>query len=265
MKIIKLFSISISCILFIVLLFHYNIYSTSWGLLTFAAFIGLILLIFDQLDYYLVLFFRLSSWVNPILKLSIILVKLDGVENISETKRIIKYLDEEFEPNMAKIKLKYYKNQLTIKPSLILVCNHIRENNTSFDKVRILQHLIRLALSDRLLSDREMEFLEQVTKRIGLPERTLNALLQLHIYVTEEDIRNQKINKTYVNSSSKKAYSILGLESNATMDEVKDAHRELVKIYHPDKLKKNERNKEQAKIKFQAITDAYQFLKSELN
>jgi DnaJ-domain-containing protein 1 len=209
--------------------------------------------------------FGYAFWVNPILQLSIILIKLDGVEKISETKRIIKYLNDGFDPVTVKYKLRYYKKQLKIEQNLHEICARIRETKSTKDKVRVLQHLIRLALSDRLLSDQELEFLEKVTKRIGIHQRTLKAILRLHIYVTEEDIRNQKLNKSYVNSSSQKAFSILGLELNATKEEVKEAYRSLVMIYHPDKLNKSERNKEQAKTKFQAITDAYQFLKTELN
>jgi DnaJ-domain-containing protein 1 len=209
--------------------------------------------------------FGYAFWINPILQLSIMLIKLDGVEKISETKRIIKYLNNEFDPVTVKFKLRFYKKQLKIEQNIQAACETIKETNTTKDKVRLMQHLIRLALTDRLLADQEKVFLEKVTKKIGLPKSTLNAILQLHIYVTEEDIRNQKINKSYVNFSQQRAFSILGLDTNAKMEEVKEAYRSLVMIYHPDKLQKSERNKEQAKTKFQAITDAYQFLKNELN
>lgn len=205
-----------------------------------------------------------SNWINPILKLSVLLIKLDGVERTSETKRIINYLNQEFDPVTSRIKFRYYKKVLMQKQNFDSICERIRLQSGSIEKIRVLQHLIKVALSDRLLTDKEQEFIETVCNKLRIPRITLNAILQLHVYITEEDIRNQKLNKTYVNSSSKKAYSILGLELGATMDEVKDAYRELVKIYHPDKLKKNERNKEQAKIKFQAISDAYQFLKKEI-
>lgn len=206
-----------------------------------------------------------ALWVNPTLKLSILLIKLDGVEKISETKRIIKYLNNEFDPVTVKYKLRFYKKQLRIEQNINAICDKIRNSNSSTNKVRILQHLIKLALTDRLLSDKELEFLEKVTRKIGLHKRTLRAILELHVYITEEDIRNQKLNKSYVNSSSHKAFSILGLDTTATQEEVKDAYRSLVMIYHPDKASKKDKNSGQAKIKFQAITDAYQFLKSDMN
>lgn len=209
--------------------------------------------------------FGYALWVNPTLKLSILLIKLDGVEKISETKRIIKYLNNEFDPVTVKYKLRFYKKQLRIEQNINAICDKIRNSNSSTNKVRVLQHLIKLALTDRLLSDKELEFLEKVTREIGLHKRTLRAILELHVYITEEDIRNQKLNKSYVNSSSHKAFSILGLDTTATQEEVKDAYRSLVMLYHPDKASKKDKNSGQAKIKFQAITDAYQFLKSDMN
>lgn len=264
MRKINLVFIFIGLMIFTIVILNFlNIQLQYMQLFIYPVF--MIFAILMGLKYFEQQSFSYQLWVNPILQLSILLIKLDGVEKFTETKRIIKYLNSEFDPVTVKFKLKYYKKQLKLEQSISKTCRKIKDTNSSKEKVRVLQHLIRLAITDRLLSDKEFEFLQKVTKKIGLHKRTLNAILQLHIYVTEEDIRNQKLNKSYVNSSSKRAFSILGLESNATMDEVKDAHRELVKIYHPDKLNKNERNKEQAKIKFQAITDAYQFLKNELN
>jgi hypothetical protein len=50
-------------------------------------------------------------------------------------------------------------------------------------------------------------------------------------------------------------YRILGLPNNATIDEIKKAYRKLAYLYHPDKNPTTE-----AKDKFIAITEAYEFL-----
>ncbi|MDB4088287.1 DnaJ domain-containing protein [Flavobacteriales bacterium] len=259
----RYFDAYIQLVIYIVIIIALNVnkvITDSWTALSFVVLVVISILYFNLINV-----FRIKGWVNPILKLSIILIKLDGVEKVSETKRIIKYLNEEFGSFVVKIKLKFYKKQLKIEQNIHEICDRIKNNSSTKDKVRIVQHLIKLALSDRLLTDQELEFLEKVTKKIGLPKITLKAILRLHIYVTEEDIRKQKLNKNYVNSSLSKALSILGLEPKASKEEIKDAYRSLVMIYHPDKLKKGERYKEQAKIKFQAINDAYQYLKKELN
>lgn len=50
-------------------------------------------------------------------------------------------------------------------------------------------------------------------------------------------------------------YAILGVDRNATADELKKAYRKNAMKWHPDK---NPDNKEQAEKKFQEIAEAYQ-------
>lgn len=51
-------------------------------------------------------------------------------------------------------------------------------------------------------------------------------------------------------------YKVLGVDSNATQEEIKKAYRRLAKVYHPDK----NRNSTEAKERFQEINEANQVL-----
>jgi hypothetical protein len=56
---------------------------------------------------------------------------------------------------------------------------------------------------------------------------------------------------------------ILGLEANATGDEIKAAYRMLVKVWHPDRFQNDSNIKEVAEAKLKNINSAFAFLSSE--
>ena len=58
-----------------------------------------------------------------------------------------------------------------------------------------------------------------------------------------------------------KYYQILGLKPNASPEEVKKAYRQLAKIWHPDLFHNNNKEQQQAEVKFKEIADAYEILK----
>jgi hypothetical protein len=57
------------------------------------------------------------------------------------------------------------------------------------------------------------------------------------------------------------AYRVLGLAPGATVDEVKTAYRDLVKVWHPDRFADNERLREKAQRQLQLYNEAYEQLR----
>ena len=58
-------------------------------------------------------------------------------------------------------------------------------------------------------------------------------------------------------SPQKDFYEILGINKNATSDEIRKAYKKLAIKWHPDK---NPNNKEEAEAKFKEISEAYSVL-----
>ena len=80
----------------------------------------------------------------------------------------------------------------------------------------------------------------------------------------ELDPNNTKIDG-YMNEANQKAegaknrdyYKILGINRNASADEIKKAYRKMALKYHPDRNSESEESKKIAQRKFQEISDAY--------
>jgi curved DNA-binding protein CbpA len=60
---------------------------------------------------------------------------------------------------------------------------------------------------------------------------------------------------------TKQNYEILGLQANASLQEVKQAHRKLAKTWHPDRFLNNPHQKQEAEEKIRQINQAYEALK----
>ena len=84
----------------------------------------------------------------------------------------------------------------------------------------------------------------------------------------ELDPTNTKIDG-YTNEANQKAeqelrnrdyYQILGINRNATAEEIKKAYRKMALKYHPDRNSETEQTKKIAQRKFQDISDAYSVL-----
>ncbi len=58
----------------------------------------------------------------------------------------------------------------------------------------------------------------------------------------------------------KDPYEILGVRHGATKEEIRDAYRELIKKYHPDKFRDNPDMKNLAEEKVKEINEAYNYL-----
>lgn len=61
-------------------------------------------------------------------------------------------------------------------------------------------------------------------------------------------------------------YKILGLDSTATLKEIKRAYKRLAKLHHPDKwVKESKEDQVQAEVEFKRIQEAYCVLKDPIN
>ncbi len=62
-----------------------------------------------------------------------------------------------------------------------------------------------------------------------------------------------------------KYYEILGIDSDASLKEIKDAYRDLIKVWHPDRFSHDPKLRAKASGKLKSINEAYEKILSELD
>ena len=133
---------------------------------------------------------------------------------------------------------------------------------------QILNRILRIAKSYTV-----PETLEEANKTINSDDEELKRIIEeLNNYKKEnQQWQDNARNESQQNKQQKsqnyemdfdKSCRILGIERNASIEQIKEAYKKRVKEYHPDKVETlGEELKELARRKTQEINLAYEFLR----
>lgn len=114
--------------------------------------------------------------------------------------------------------------------------------------LNLIDMLFQIALADGKLDQSEEKLIHSVARTIGIDEQRVSSIQNKY------------------GGGSKKAYQVLGVEPNASNEEVRSAYKRLVSDYHPDKITSKglpEEFVQFATKRFQEIQDAYESIKKE--
>lgn len=149
------------------------------------------------------------------------------------------------------------------------------ETLTYEERLSLLTCLFRCTyVSDRFVDEQELNLLSQIANSFSILEWDF-LLIKCRFEEKKrkdskkkgtEDTRQQKRYQQACSNRTRKAYSLLNLNQDATLNDVKSAYRTLVKSCHPDTLPPTatEAEREAASQRFRTITEAYDFLCAEL-
>lgn len=201
---------------------------------------------------------------NAILDIMMHLMNIDGVISEYEDKRFQAFLKANFPLDITKTIFQVYeKRKLKHHKTLGKKVQFLKKQLSYRTKLQFIDLLIRTATYDKLLSNKEREFILDTARRLGIPARTVLIILDRHDFIEEKDIGNKHQNKKEVLSSESFLLKQLDLDDNVGNLAIKKRYRELVKIYHPDKLlEASEQEKLEAEMKFLDIQEAYDKLQA---
>ena len=187
------------------------------------------------------------SFEMSLLVLATIVIRADGKIKKEELDCVRLFFIQSFGKSKADIYFKVF-NEVKQKPfpSLRSICLEINQNVNHKSRLQILHFLFSLAYSDGKADPTEINVIKKIAKYFWINESDLNSINAM--FADKNNINN--------------SYSILGLSSNASVEEIKKSYRKLIKKYHPDKLQDvSDDVIKMAKNKFQSVQEAYAKIK----
>ena len=139
--------------------------------------------------------------------------------------------------------------------------NYKRAFNLNYDTcVARLTFFLNLAYIDGEFNKSEQDIIRNIAYGFGIGKETLDEII-----ADFANFYGQEFNTNlYLNLNDKDAYEVLGVDKNASFDEIKQRYKELVRQYHPDILAGRGESKEvieRSTKKLQEINEAYGRLK----
>ena len=180
-----------------------------------------------------------------LMALSAAVMKADGKVLKAELDYVKSFFNQQFGNQFSGQHLQTLKQFLDSgEIPLQRICQDIRMRMQPEVRAQLLHYLFGIAKADGDVSPSEINVIQQIAQMMG---------------VSSSDFESVK-NMFYRNVDSD--YKILGIESDASDDEVKKAYRKMAIKFHPDKVAQmGEEYQKGAKEKFQQIQDSYDAIK----
>ena len=184
-----------------------------------------------------------------LLVLSAAVMKADGNVKKSELDYVKSFFLQNFGQERAENYIKMLREILNKDYNLYDVSRQVGQYMNYSSRLQLLHYLFGIAAADGNVSNLEMDVIHTISMYMGVSESDYLSIKAMFV---------REINAT------DNAYKILGIDTNATDEEVKKAYREMAKKNHPDLVSNlGEDVRQAAEKKFQEINQAYETIKKQ--
>lgn len=175
-----------------------------------------------------------------LLVLSAAVMKADGSVKKSELDYVKRFFLTNFGQERAEKYILMLREILKQDIQIYDVSQQIGRFMDYSSKLQLLHYLFGIASADGSTHQNEIDVISVIAKYMGISITDFQSIKAMFV----QDVDS--------------AYKILGIEPNATDDEVKKAYREMAKKYHPDKVAYlGEDVRKSAEQKLQEVNEAY--------
>lgn len=186
-----------------------------------------------------------EDFATMLVALSAAVMRADGQPLKVELEYIKNFFSRQFGPAFTTSHLQVLKQFLESgNIPLDRICGDIRMRTQVEVRIQLVHYLFGLAKADGHVAEAEMNIIHQIARLMDVPETDFESVKNMFYRNVDSD------------------YAVLGIDRNATNEEIKKAYRQMAVRYHPDKVAQlGEEYQKGAKEKFQKVQDAYENLK----
>lgn len=186
-----------------------------------------------------------NDFATMLMALSAAVMRADGKVLKVELDYVKSFFRQQFGPQFTPAHLQTLKQFLDSDDiPLEQICHDIRNRTKEEVRVHLLHYLFGIAKADGHVAESETLMINRIAQLLGVPSMDFNSVKNMFYRDVNSD------------------YKVLGVEPNATDEEIKKAYRQMVVRYHPDKVAQMGAEYQQgAKDKFQKIQEAYENIK----
>ncbi|RPG67527.1 MAG: molecular chaperone DjiA [Flavobacteriaceae bacterium TMED121] len=179
-----------------------------------------------------------------LLALSAMIIKADGKIEQKELSFVRNFFIAQYGKNRADSIFKTFNKEIKKEVQRLDEITRVFVQQTRYEtRLQILHFLFGIANADGSVSDSELQKLSQIASGLSLNLPDFESIKAMFVKNTDN------------------AYKILEVEPNASQDEIKTAYRNMVKKYHPDKIRSdNTAMIKGAEEKFREVQRAYEIL-----
>lgn len=181
-----------------------------------------------------------------LLVLSAAVMKADGSVKKSELDYVKRFFLTNFGQERAEKYILTLREILKQEIQVFEVSQQVGRFMDYSSKLQLIHYLFGIASADGSTHENEVDVISVIAKYMGVSSHDFQSIKAMFIQQVDG------------------AYKILGIDVNATDDEVKKAYREMAKKYHPDKVAYlGEDVRKSAEQKLQEVNEAYEKIKKQ--